>query len=242
MRRKEAEESTPGDIIQLAECAKNTRVNGDQYFALFVLDSGQHLTSHGGPYGRCYAWACALDPNTQFEFDERVVSLFWDSPQTGTLPFDPSNCIKDPQTAECGCEFSGSGDFAVGRLDCPVGQNGQLGCGTPSLVACGFELDGVGVGTWNIAQGDRSGAVPQDPVASCWMGNDFDRDNQPVGTGDEYICMAGGGTGEGLGGVGGGGGFGGGGGGGGGFGGGSGGVVGSAEAVSVEVEGWEAVL
>ncbi|KAL1633502.1 hypothetical protein SLS56_002887 [Neofusicoccum ribis] len=157
--RNPAEESTPGDIIQLAECAKNTRVNGDQYFALFVLDSGQHLTSHGGPYGRCYAWPCALDPNTQFEFDERVVSLFWDSPQTGTIPLDPSNCIKDPQTAECGCEVSGSGDFAAGRLDCPVGQNGQLGCGTPSLVACGFELDGVGVGTWNIAQGDRSGAL-----------------------------------------------------------------------------------
>ncbi|EKG17783.1 small secreted protein [Macrophomina phaseolina MS6] len=184
----QCEEASGSDkVIQLAECAKNIRTHGsnDQYFAIFVLDeSSDHLTSHGAPYGTCFAFSCALPPNTPFASDPRAVTLFWQadpdaaSNPPGYIPGDASNCIKDPNSGACGCEVSGSGNFlqSTNVNSCPVdySANGQVGCGEPNMSPCGYELNGVGVGSWNAPEGSQQ----------CWD-MDYDRNNQPIGLGSD---------------------------------------------------------
>lgn len=188
------EESKAGDIIQLAECSKNTRVaKAPQHFAIFVLttDNDKDTIAKGGPYGRCFAFACGFDQNQKVTWikDERAVSFFWDSDTSGNLHYvDASNCIKDPDYGTCGCELSGSGTFCRGHQDCPVTNNGGLPCGKPTFRRCGYELDGYGVGLWNTDPCDKT--PPGNPVGACWE-KDFDRHQQPLRTWDAHICVPG---------------------------------------------------
>lgn len=62
--------------IQAAECSHNTRVSGQQTFAVFETDH-QYDSSHGAPYGTCSAYTCESPTSADMKADEDCWTFFW---------------------------------------------------------------------------------------------------------------------------------------------------------------------
>ncbi|KAG7388821.1 hypothetical protein PHYBOEH_007683 [Phytophthora boehmeriae] len=103
------------EAIQAAECAYNTRTHEKQTFAVFVQDH-KYDGNHGFPYGTCTAYTCEAPKQSEMEENADCWTFFWSG--NGTSSGIGTDCIKDPNTGECGCERSSDGKFFVGRSDC----------------------------------------------------------------------------------------------------------------------------
>ena len=65
------------NAIQAAECSHNTRVSGQQTFAVFVTDH-QYDKSHGAPYGTCSAYTCTAPTDAQMtDANADCWTFFW---------------------------------------------------------------------------------------------------------------------------------------------------------------------
>ncbi|KAK7544143.1 uncharacterized protein J3D65DRAFT_663415 [Phyllosticta citribraziliensis] len=84
------------DDIQAAECSHNTRVSGDQTFAVFITDHSKD-ENHGAPYG-------AAGGNGSMVTDADAWTFFWSN--LGSSSGVGTGCIKDPEDGTCGCENS----------------------------------------------------------------------------------------------------------------------------------------
>lgn len=62
--------------IQAAECSHNTRVSGQQTFAVFETDH-QYDSSHGAPYGTCSAYTCTSPTSSEMTAGEDFWTFFW---------------------------------------------------------------------------------------------------------------------------------------------------------------------
>ena len=71
------------------------------------------MPDRSAPYGTCSAYTC--DVPTEFEADADYWTFFWDS--SGESSGYGTDCIKDPETGECGCEDS-DGTFISGSSSC----------------------------------------------------------------------------------------------------------------------------
>ncbi|KAF9696506.1 hypothetical protein EKO04_005617 [Ascochyta lentis] len=104
--------SKTSKAIQAAECSHNTRVSGNQTFAIFTQDH-QYDGNHGYPYGTCVAYICG--PGTAMESNSDMWTFFWSD--AGESSGDGAGCIKSPDDGTCGCENS-NGEFVYGASDC----------------------------------------------------------------------------------------------------------------------------
>ncbi|KAE9045828.1 hypothetical protein PR003_g2209 [Phytophthora rubi] len=101
--------------IQAAECSYNTRTHQKQTYAVFKQDH-QYDGNHGYPYGDCYAYTCKM--NTKMVDNKDCWTFIWDGKVNGTEPGVGTGCIKDPNTSDCGCEDSATGQFHVNKTNC----------------------------------------------------------------------------------------------------------------------------
>ncbi|KAM5354073.1 hypothetical protein ACJ41O_000723 [Fusarium nematophilum] len=106
--------SAVSDAIQAAECSHNTRVAGQQTFAIFRIDH-QFDGNNGAPYGTCEAYECEAPTGDQLTDDDDTWTFFWND--NGESPGDGAGCIKDPNDGLCGCENS-DGTFIPRASDC----------------------------------------------------------------------------------------------------------------------------
>ncbi|KAK7553662.1 hypothetical protein IWX49DRAFT_221096 [Phyllosticta citricarpa] len=106
--------SKSSDDIQAAECSHNTRVSGDQTFAIFITDHSKD-ENHGAPYGTCYAFEIPAGSNSSMVTDADAWTFWWSN--QGSSSGVGTGCIKDPEDGTCGCENS-DGDFIKGGTDC----------------------------------------------------------------------------------------------------------------------------
>ncbi|KAK8200276.1 hypothetical protein HDK77DRAFT_481707 [Phyllosticta capitalensis] len=102
------------DDIQAAECSHNTRVSGDQTFAVFITDHSKD-SNHGAPYGTCYAFTTAAGSNSSMVTDADAWTFFWSN--LGSSSGQGTGCIKDPEDGTCGCEDS-DGSWHKGSSNC----------------------------------------------------------------------------------------------------------------------------
>ncbi|KAI7782618.1 hypothetical protein LA080_013106 [Diaporthe eres] len=100
--------------IQAAECSHNTRVSGQQTFAVFETDH-QYDSSHGAPYGTCSAYTCEAPTSSEMTADEDYWTFFWTG--EGESSGEGAGCIKSPVDGTCGCENS-DGTFVAGSDSC----------------------------------------------------------------------------------------------------------------------------
>lgn len=100
--------------IQAAECSHNTRVSGDQTFAIFITDHSKD-GNHGAPYGSCYAFTKTLSGNNSMTTDSDAWTFFWSN--LGSSSGVGTGCIRDPEDGTCGCENS-NGQFIKGSSSC----------------------------------------------------------------------------------------------------------------------------
>ncbi|MCJ1444363.1 MAG: hypothetical protein MMC23_004865 [Stictis urceolatum] len=98
--------------IQAAECSHNTRVSGTQTFAVWTSTK---TNSNGIEYGTCKAYTCAAPIDSEMTAEEGAWTFFWGS--GGEDSGIGTDCIKDPNTTECGCENS-DGQFIPGSDSC----------------------------------------------------------------------------------------------------------------------------
>ncbi|KAI9645756.1 hypothetical protein NHQ30_005188 [Ciborinia camelliae] len=103
--------------IQAAECSHNTRVNGQQTFAVFKTDN-QYATSHGAPYGDCWAYICTAPLNGELTELEGSWTFFWGPEKLGANTGYGTSCIKSPVDGTCGCERSKDGKFMYASNRC----------------------------------------------------------------------------------------------------------------------------
>ncbi|KAM0561384.1 hypothetical protein ACHAPJ_003264 [Fusarium lateritium] len=100
--------------IQAAECAYNTRVSGQQTFAVFKVDH-QYDANHGAPYGTCEAYTCQAPTSGELTANADYWTFFWNS--NGQASGVGTTCIKSPKDGTCGCENS-DGTFVYGGKNC----------------------------------------------------------------------------------------------------------------------------
>ncbi|POS70592.1 hypothetical protein DHEL01_v211015 [Diaporthe helianthi] len=100
--------------IQAAECSHNTRVAGQQTFAVFETDH-KYDKSHGAPYGTCSAYMCAPPTSSQMKANGDCWTFFWTG--KGEKSGEGAGCIKSPKDGKCGCENS-NGKFIAGASNC----------------------------------------------------------------------------------------------------------------------------
>ncbi|KAL1306163.1 hypothetical protein AAFC00_004270 [Neodothiora populina] len=101
--------------IQAAECSHNTRVSGQQTYAVFTTDH-KYDKSHGAPYGTCEAFTSTAPTSADMtESNEDCWTFFWTG--KGESSGEGAGCIKDPNNGECGCENS-DGEFISGSSSC----------------------------------------------------------------------------------------------------------------------------
>ncbi|PSN74045.1 small secreted protein [Corynespora cassiicola Philippines] len=100
--------------IQASECSHNTRVHGQQTFAIFKTDH-QYDSSHGAPYGTCEAYTCEPPANTTMTEDADSWVFFWGN--QGEETGEGAGCIRSPDDGTCGCENS-TGEFVYGGTNC----------------------------------------------------------------------------------------------------------------------------
>lgn len=62
--------------IQAAECSHNTRVSGQQTFAVFTTDTSKN-GNHGAPYGTCKAYTCTAPTSSQMKNETGCWTFFW---------------------------------------------------------------------------------------------------------------------------------------------------------------------
>ncbi|KAI8667133.1 hypothetical protein NCS56_00848600 [Fusarium sp. Ph1] len=106
--------SKVSNAIQAAECAYNTRVSGQQTFAIFRVDH-QYDKNNGAPYGTCEAYQCTSPTSDQMTADDDYWTFFWTG--SGESSGVGTTCIKDPNDGTCGCENS-DGTFIHGGTNC----------------------------------------------------------------------------------------------------------------------------
>lgn len=68
--------SKTSNAIQAAECAYNTRVSGQQTFAIFKVDH-QYDANNGSPYGTCEAYECDAPTSDELTADADYWTFFW---------------------------------------------------------------------------------------------------------------------------------------------------------------------
>ncbi|KAF2641813.1 hypothetical protein P280DRAFT_424345, partial [Massarina eburnea CBS 473.64] len=98
--------------IQAAECAYNTRTSDTETFAVWTKTQ---TNSNGISYGTCAAYTCTAPTSSEMKTDSDGWTFFWND--NGEDSGVGTECIRDPNTAECGCESS-DGVFHVGEDDC----------------------------------------------------------------------------------------------------------------------------